>query len=92
VRASIGEAGSPEVTMIYGGFEITSFEVGKGQWHARIQRTDQRPVVIDGISFPMLDIGFAWSDRDAAITDAKTRIDEMRQRSRSTTSSARASA
>ncbi|MFB9267025.1 hypothetical protein ACFFWD_28350 [Bradyrhizobium erythrophlei] len=66
--------------MIYGGFEIKSFEMGKGQWHARIQRTDQKPVVIDGISFPMLDIGFAWSDRDAAIADAKTLIDQFQQR------------
>jgi len=66
--------------MIYGGFEIKSFEVGKGQWHARIQRTDQKPVVIDGISFPTLDIGFAWSDQDAAIADAKTVIDQFQQR------------
>ena len=66
--------------MIYSGFEITSFEMGKGQWHARIQRVDQRPVVIDGISFPMLEVGFAWSDRDAAIADAKTLIDQFQQR------------
>ncbi|WP_426440175.1 hypothetical protein [Bradyrhizobium genosp. P] len=78
--------------MIYSGYEITSFEVGKGQWHARIQRTDLRPVVIDGISFPMLDIGFAWSDRDAAITDAKTQIDRFQQRNGKTMSSAQASA
>ena len=78
--------------MIYGGFEISSFEVGTGQWHARIQRTDQRPVVIDGISFPTLDIGFAWSDRDAAITDAKTQIDQFRQRNGKTMSSAQVSA
>ncbi|QIG97412.1 MULTISPECIES: hypothetical protein [unclassified Bradyrhizobium] len=67
--------------MIYSGFEIKSFEVGKGQWHARIQRVDQRPVVIDGILFPMLDIGFAWSDPDAAIADAKKAIDRFPQRS-----------
>ncbi|MBR0698034.1 hypothetical protein [Bradyrhizobium lablabi] len=66
--------------MIYGCFEIESIEVGTGQWHARIQRTDQKPVVIDGIAFPMLDIGFAWSDRDAAIADAKTVIDQFQQR------------
>ncbi|MGY3442910.1 MULTISPECIES: hypothetical protein [unclassified Bradyrhizobium] len=67
--------------MIYSGFEITSFEVGKGQWHARIQRVDQRPVVIDGMPFPTLDIGFAWSDPDAAIDDAKRAIDRFPQRS-----------
>jgi hypothetical protein len=66
--------------MIYGGFEIKSFEAGKGLWHARILRADQEPVVIDGISFPMLEVGFAWSDPDAAIADAKSLIDRFRQR------------
>jgi hypothetical protein len=66
--------------MIYGGFEIKSFEAGKGLWHARIQRADQEPVVIDGISFPALEIGFAWSDREAAIADAKTLIDQFTER------------
>jgi hypothetical protein len=66
--------------MIYGGFEIQSFEAGRGQWHARIQRTDRAPVVIDGLAFPTLEIGFAWSDPDAAIADAKARIDQIRRR------------
>jgi hypothetical protein len=66
--------------MNYGGFEIKSFEAGKGLWHARIQRADQTPVVIDGIAFPALEVGFAWSDPDAAIADAKTLIDQFRQR------------
>ena len=61
--------------MIYGGFEIQSFEAGRGQWHARIQRTDLAPVVIDGLSFPTLEVGFAWSDPDAAIADARAHID-----------------
>ena len=42
--------------MIYGGFEIQSFEAGRGLWHARIQRTDQAPVVIDGMAFPTLEV------------------------------------
>jgi hypothetical protein len=66
--------------MIYDGFEIRSFEAGKGLWHARILRADQEPVVIDGISFPMLEVGFAWSDPDAAIADAKSLIDQFQQR------------
>jgi hypothetical protein len=66
--------------MIYSGFEIKSFEAGKGLWHARIQRADQEPVVIDGISFPTLEVGFAWSDPDSAISDAKTLIDQFRER------------
>jgi hypothetical protein len=66
--------------MIYGGFEIQSFEVGRGQWHARIQRTDLAPVVIDGLSFPTLEVGFAWSNAESAIADAKAHIDQHRQR------------
>jgi len=37
---------------LYDGFDIESFEAGKGLWHARIRRADQQPVVIDGISLP----------------------------------------
>jgi len=66
--------------MIYGGFEIQSFEAGRGLWHARIQRTDLAPVVIDGLAFPTLEVGFAWSDPDAAIADAKAHIDQIRKR------------
>jgi hypothetical protein len=63
--------------MIYGSFEIRSFEAGKGLWHARIRRIDQQPVVIDGIPFPTLEVGFAWSDPDAAIAHAKAHLDRF---------------
>jgi hypothetical protein len=76
--------------MIYGGFEIKSFEAGHGLWHARIQRADQTPVVIDGISFPTLEIGFAWNDPDAAIADAMALIDRFPQRYGTVTNSAHA--
>ena len=66
--------------MIYGDFEIKPFEAGKGLWHARIRRADREPVIIDGISFPILEIGFAWSDPDAAITHAKAHIDRFGRR------------
>jgi hypothetical protein len=66
--------------MIYAGFEIQSFEAGRGLWHARIQRTDREPVVIDGRAFPTLEVGFAWSNPDAAVADAKAHIDRMSQR------------
>ena len=39
------------------------------------------PVIIDGVSFPELEVGFAWSDAHAAIADAKTRIDYLNRRS-----------
>src|SRR5260370_37648223 len=63
--------------MIYSGFEIQSFEAGSGLWHARIQRADQKPVVIDGMPFPTLEVGFAWPDPDAAVADAKAHIDRL---------------
>ena len=65
------------MTSLYDGFDIESFEAGRGLWHARIRRADRRPVVIDGISFAALDVGFAWSDPDEAIADAKSHIDRF---------------
>jgi hypothetical protein len=64
--------------MNYDGFEIEPFEAGNGLWHARIRRADQKPVLIDGISFSALEVGFAWSDPDAAIADAKIQIDTLK--------------
>jgi hypothetical protein len=66
--------------MNYKGFQIVTFEAGKSLWHARIRRADFKPVIIDGVSFPELEVGFAWSNPDAAVSDAKTRIDYLNQR------------
>jgi hypothetical protein len=66
--------------MTYDGFQIEPFEAGQGLWHARIRRADLKPVVIDGVLFSTLEIGFAWSDPDAAVADAKTKIDYLKQR------------
>jgi hypothetical protein len=60
------------------GFRIEAFEAGKGLWHARIRRADLKPVIIDGVSFPALEVGFAWYDAETAIADAKTQIDQLR--------------
>ena len=62
----------------YDGFKIESFEAGQGLWHARIRRADLNPVIIDGVTFSTLEVGFAWSDPDAAIADAKTQIDHLK--------------
>jgi hypothetical protein len=69
-----------EMTTSYDGFDIESFEAGRGLWHARIKRADLSPVVIDGVPFPALEVGFAWSDPDAAIADAKAHIDQFKHR------------
>jgi hypothetical protein len=67
--------------MTHNGFQIEAFEAGRGLWHARIRREDYEPVVIDGVSFPELEVGFAWSNAEAAIADAKIRIDYLNRRS-----------
>jgi hypothetical protein len=67
--------------MNYDGFQIETFEAGRGLWHARIRRADFEPVIIDGVSFPELEVGFAWSNADAAVADARTRVDYLNQRS-----------
>ena len=67
--------------MKYEGFQIEVFEAGRSLWHARIRRADLKPVIIDGVSFPELEVGFAWTNPEAAVSDAKTRIDYLNQRS-----------
>jgi hypothetical protein len=61
----------------YEGFEIESFEVGRGLWHARFRRADHEPVIIDGVLLPALNVGFAWPDPDTAVADAKLQIDHL---------------
>jgi hypothetical protein len=61
----------------YDNFRIESFEAGTGLWHARISRADLKPVVIDGVVFSTLEVGFAWSDPEAAIADAKSQIERL---------------
>lgn len=65
---------------LYSGFDIESFEAGKGLWHARITRADRKPVVIDGLPFSTLEVGFAWADPDEAVAHAKTHIDRFKAR------------
>jgi hypothetical protein len=66
--------------MNHDGFAIETFEAGRGLWHARIRRADRKPVVIDGVLFPAIEVGFAWSDPEAAIEDAKNQIDRLKLR------------
>jgi hypothetical protein len=65
------------MTFLYDDFAIECFEAGRGLWHARIRRADRGPLVINGVSFPSLEVGFAWSSCQAAIADAKSHIDRF---------------
>src|SRR5258708_39038203 len=78
VVSSIPNRWSRDMHCYHEGFRIEPFEAGRGLWHARIRRADLKPVSIDGVSFSTLEVGFAWSDPDAAIADAKAQIDQLR--------------
>lgn len=71
------QKGARPMTCLYDEFAIECFEAGRGLWHARIRRADRGPLVIDGVSFPSLEVGFAWSSSQAAIADAKSHIDRF---------------
>ena len=58
-------------------FGIETIEIGRGLWHARVRRSDQQPIYIDGVAFRQLDIGFAWPSAEAAAADARRYIDRM---------------
>jgi hypothetical protein len=68
------------MTCLHNGYDIELFEAGRGLWHARIRRADLAPIVISGHPFPALEVGFAWSDPDAAIADARNYIDRFNHR------------
>ena len=65
------------MTSFHGEFGIESFEAGRGLWHARIRRANHEPLIINGVAFPHLEVGFAWPDKTAAIEDAKIHIDRF---------------
>ena len=72
--------GARTMAFFYDGYDIESFEAGKGLWHARIRRADFKPLLIDGALFPKVEVGFAWPDQEAAIADAKKQIDRCKDR------------
>ena len=63
--------------MNYRNFEIETLEVGRGLWHARCRRADQKPTVIDGVELSCLNVGIAWPSVEAAVVDAQRYIDRM---------------
>ena len=66
--------------MNYRHYEIETFEVGRGLWHARFRRADRRPTLIDGIAFDFLNAALAWSSAEDTGRDAQKCIDFMDRR------------
>ena len=62
----------------YQGFAIECYEAGKGLWHARLWRADRNPMIVGGVAFSTIEIGFAWPDPDSAAADAKNQIDRLK--------------
>jgi hypothetical protein len=56
------------MTFHYDGFNIESFEAGSVLWHARIRRSDFKPLLIDGALFTKVEVGFAWPDQEPSPT------------------------
>ncbi len=61
-------------------FEIESFEIGKGLWHARFRRANRKPILIDGIPLAVVEIGFAWPTAEVAMADARAQIRRLKER------------
>jgi hypothetical protein len=62
---------------IYLQFEISAFEIGGGQWHARFRRIDGKSMFFDGVSMERVELGFAWPAPEAALADARQCIDRL---------------
>jgi hypothetical protein len=58
-------------------FEISAFEIGRDQWHARFRRIDAKPMFFDGVLMERVELGFAWPVPEAALADARKCIDRM---------------
>lgn len=67
------------MTYLYDGFAIQFSEV-EGFWYARIRRAESSLAAIDGVLFPAFESGSAWPSPEAALADAKQRIDDFRRR------------
>ncbi|WP_146159837.1 hypothetical protein [Bradyrhizobium sp. MOS002] len=69
--------GSPDASSFLGIFEVERFELGTGLWHARVLRSDHRPVVFDGEPFEFPHTEMSWPNAQAAHEDSKSFIDRM---------------
>ena len=64
--------------MNYEGFAIECYEAGKGLWHARLRLPDRNPLIVGGVAFSAIEIGFAWPDPESAAADARNQIDRLK--------------
>ena len=64
--------------MNYEGFAIECYEAGKGLWHTRLRRPDRNPLIVGGVAFSAIEIGFAWPDPESAAADARNQIDRLK--------------
>ena len=64
--------------MNYEGFAIECYQAGRGLWHARLRRPDRTPMIVGGVAFSAIEIGFAWPDPESAAADAKNQIDRLK--------------
>ena len=48
--------------MNYEGFAIECYQAGQGLWHARLRRPDRHPMIVGGVAFSAIEIGFPWPD------------------------------
>ena len=74
--------------MDYQGFAIECYEAGKGLRHARLWRADRNTMILGGVAFSTIEIGFAWPDPDSAAADAKNQIDRLKLQRYATTEQA----
>jgi len=65
------------IMTVYREFEISAFEIGGSQWHARFRRIDGKAMFLDGVSMERVELGFAWPAPEAALADARKCIDRM---------------
>ena len=64
--------------MTYEGFAIECYQAGRGLWHARLRRPDRHPMIVGGVAFSAIEIGFAWPDPESAAADARNQIDRLK--------------
>src|SRR4051812_24838275 len=72
--------GATEMTSFHGDFGTARVEAGNGLWHARIKRTNLKPLRTIGVGCRHQAIGFAGLDRTITTEDANSPINRFGSR------------